>query len=259
MLPSGDTSAYPAGGWRPADCGTRPPAAAATHVPDDARLDRDACLQRLAWSGDLRNDYATLAALVDAHMARIPFENLDVLLGRGIRIDLTSIQAKLVHARRGGYCFEHATLFAAVLDAIGFAPVRHIARVVMALPREASPRTQMFLSVPLAEETFVVDPGFGSMAPRMPVPLAEGKRARAEGIAHGLTRDGSGWLLRAAMPDKTVDCWYSARARDPPVDFEVGNHFTATYPSSPLLALVMFVVDARRPFSPPATLPPGAR
>ena len=49
-------------------------------------------------------------------MSRIPFENLDVLLGRPIRIDLASIQAKLVAASRGGYCFEHARLFAAVLD-----------------------------------------------------------------------------------------------------------------------------------------------
>ncbi|MET0344630.1 MAG: arylamine N-acetyltransferase, partial [Casimicrobiaceae bacterium] len=102
---------------------------------DAARLDLDAYLRRLAWSGELRNDHATLAALVDAHMARIPFENLDVLLGRGIRLDLASIQAKLVHARRGGYCFEHATLFAAVLEAIGFTPIRHIACVLMVTPR----------------------------------------------------------------------------------------------------------------------------
>ena len=48
---------------------------------------------------------AALTALLRAHMARIPFENLDVLLGRGVRIDLDSVHAKLVDARRGGYCF----------------------------------------------------------------------------------------------------------------------------------------------------------
>src|SRR4030095_3294757 len=106
---------------------------------------------RIHFGGALHRDYATLAGLVDAHMSHIPFENLDVLLGRGIRIDLRSIEAKLVRALRGGYCFEHATLFGAVLDAAGFRPTRHIARVLMVTPREASPRTHMFLTVPLAD------------------------------------------------------------------------------------------------------------
>ena len=56
-------------------------------------------------------DMTTVAALMRAHMEAIPFENLDVLLGRGVRPDLEGVFAKLVTARRGGYCFEHATLF----------------------------------------------------------------------------------------------------------------------------------------------------
>jgi N-hydroxyarylamine O-acetyltransferase len=90
-------------------------------------LDLGAYLERIGWNGDARSDLATLAALLDAHMTRIPFENLDVLLGRGIRLDLDGLQRKLVDARRGGYCFEHATLFAAALEALGFAPIRHAA------------------------------------------------------------------------------------------------------------------------------------
>jgi N-hydroxyarylamine O-acetyltransferase len=74
--------------------------------------------------------FETLAGLLHAHMLRIQFENLDVLLGRPVRLDLDSLQDKLVRARRGGYCFEHATLFAAVLEKLGFQPVRHAARVV---------------------------------------------------------------------------------------------------------------------------------
>jgi N-hydroxyarylamine O-acetyltransferase len=202
-------------------------------------LDLPAYLERIEWSGALRQDHATLAALLDAHMAHIPFENLDVLLGRGIRIDLASIQDKLVGARRGGYCFEHATLFAAVLDATGFAPARHIARVVMVLPRETSPRTHMFLTVSLPEGTFVVDPGFGSLAPRVPVPLREDRSAAGRDIAHRMQRDGDGWVLKAEAKEKTVDCWYSPLERDPPIDFEVGNHFTATHPSSPFVNRIL--------------------
>ncbi|HSQ82300.1 MAG TPA: arylamine N-acetyltransferase [Casimicrobiaceae bacterium] len=195
-------------------------------------FDLDAYLQRIGWNGELRPDRATLGGLLDAHMSRIPFENLDVLLGRGVRLDLESVQHKLVGARRGGYCFEHCTLFAAALEAIGFAPSRHTARVVVVAPRGASPRTHMFLTVPLPEGTFVVDPGFGALAPRVPVPLVEGVQARAGTATHWMARDGNVWALRAKTPDKAVDCWVSAVEDDNLIDFEVGNHFTATHPSS---------------------------
>lgn len=63
-------------------------------------IDLDAYLNRIQWGSDVRPSYDTLAGLLRAHMLHIPFENLDVLLGRGIRIDLDSIQNKLVRARR---------------------------------------------------------------------------------------------------------------------------------------------------------------
>ncbi|HWC46331.1 MAG TPA: arylamine N-acetyltransferase, partial [Casimicrobiaceae bacterium] len=84
-------------------------------------VDVDAYFARIGDVDAPRRDLATLARLLRAHMHAIPFENLDVLLGRGIDLDLSALQAKLVGARRGGYCFEHATLFAAVLETLGFA------------------------------------------------------------------------------------------------------------------------------------------
>src|SRR5450631_1379783 len=131
-------------------------------------LDLDAYLQRIEWAGAVRPTFDTLTGLLQAHMLHIPFENLDVLLGRPVRIDLAGVQDKLVRAGRGGYCFEHATLFAAALEILGFQPARHSARVILFAPRTASPRTHMFLTVPLAEGTFVVDPGFGTLAPHIP-------------------------------------------------------------------------------------------
>src|SRR6185295_8715499 len=65
----------------------------------------DAYLARVGWQGSLEPTFDTLAGLTRAHITRIPFENVDVLLGRGIRIDLDSIAAKMVAAGRGGYCF----------------------------------------------------------------------------------------------------------------------------------------------------------
>lgn len=202
-------------------------------------LDLGAYLERIGWNGEARSDLATLAALLDAHMMRIPFENLDVLLGRGIRLDLDGLQRKLVDARRGGYCFEHATLFAAVLESLGFAPIRHAARVVLAAPRAAAPRTHMFLTVPVDGATYVVDPGFGSLAPRVPVPLADATGARGDTGTHWLARDGRYWALRTRKDDQVVDCWVSTLVDDNLVDFEMGNHYTATHPASPFVSRLM--------------------
>ena len=197
-------------------------------------LDVDAYLARISWRGKLHASLATLAALLVAHMRAIPFENLDVLLGRPIRLDLASLMAKLVTARRGGYCFEHATLFAAVLDAVGFAPVRHTARVTLAVPRTQAGRTHMLLTVECDGGRYIVDPGFGGRAPHFPVPLVD-VTDPATDATHWMARADGHWVLRARAPDRVVDCWATTLERDNLVDFEVGNHFTATHPKSPFV------------------------
>ena len=202
-------------------------------------LDLDAYFDRIRWGGSARPTYETLAGVLRAHMASIPFENLDVLLGRPIRLDLDSLQRKLVRARRGGYCFEHGTLFGAVIEAMGFKPVRHTARVIMFTPRTAASRTHMFLSVPVAEGTFVVDPGFGALAPRVPVPLRDGVEARIGPEAHWMARDGPHWILRSRTAGKESDCWITTLEADNPVDFEMGSHYVATHPDSPFVNRMM--------------------
>jgi len=200
----------------------------------DPAFHADAYLARIGWRGTLRPSLQTLAALLRAHMRAIPFENLDVLLGRPVRLDLASLAAKLVDARRGGYCFEHATLFAAVLEAAGFAPVRHTARVVLFVPRTQAPRTHMFLTVACDGGRFVVDPGFGSRAPPFPVPLIDAGNSPPD-ATHWMARAEGHWVLRAGTPERVADCWATTLEPDNLVDFEVGNHFTSTHPSSPFV------------------------
>jgi N-hydroxyarylamine O-acetyltransferase len=195
-------------------------------------LDLDRYFERIGWGSATPPTLGTLAGLVRAHMRHIPFENLDVLLGRPIALDLDRLQRKIVGSRRGGYCFEHATLFAAVLEALGFAPVRHSARVVLRVPRTASPRTHMFLTVALAEGTFVVDPGFGGFAPDAPVALADSSDPPSSDRAHWFARDGTYWTLRTRRDGDLVDCWVSTLEADNPGDFEVANHYTSTHRAS---------------------------
>jgi N-hydroxyarylamine O-acetyltransferase len=194
-------------------------------------LDLERYFDRIGWRGEHTPTLATLAGLVRHHVEAVPFENLDVLLRRPIRLDLDARATKLVGARRGGYCFEHATLFAHVLRELGFAVATHSARVIMLKPKAECPRTHMFLTVALPEGTFVVDPGFGGLAPRAPLPL-DGSHVRVGDDEHWLASDGDDTILMARTPDKVVTAWTSTLARDFPIDFELANHYTATHPDS---------------------------
>jgi N-hydroxyarylamine O-acetyltransferase len=194
-------------------------------------LELDAYFDRIQWRGTNAPTYATLAGLLDAHRAHIPFENFDVLLGRPVRLDLEGLQAKLVQARRGGYCFEHATLFGAVLEALGFEPARHAARVIMFRPRTEVPRTHMFLSVTLDGARYVVDPGLGLFGSRLPLPL-DGTGVPADRPTHRMVREGNDWVMHATRDGAQIPAWVSTLEAEYPIDFEVANHFTATHPAS---------------------------
>jgi N-hydroxyarylamine O-acetyltransferase len=202
-------------------------------------LNLDAYLERIRWRGELRVDLATLTGLLRAHVLHIPFDNLDVLLRRPIRIDLEGLQQKLVGSRRGGYCFEHASLFAAVLESIGFDPVRHSARVVLFAPPSVAASTHMYLTVPLDDGEFVVDPGFGPYASRAPLRVADGSESIVGDETHWLVRNGRHWTLRAKIGDEARDAWISTMEPANLVDFEIANYYMSTHPKSGMAGLLM--------------------
>jgi N-hydroxyarylamine O-acetyltransferase len=209
----------------------------------------DGYFDRIGWSGPRTPTLDTLTALMRAHMARIPFENLDVLLGRGVRIDLDSVYAKLVESKRGGYCFEHSTLFRAALEHAGFQPVSHAARVVMMTPRQSAPRTHMFLSVVVDGTTYVLDPGFGGHGPLVPLPLVENVEVREGPDVHRFARRDGEWLLEAKIGGTMSPLWMSSLEFESPMDFVMGNHFTSTWPQSPFVQRLMLrtlTPDGRR-------------
>lgn len=167
-----------------------------------------------------------LPCLLRCHMRAIPFENFGVVVGDTPRIDLASLEKKLVEDKRGGYCYEHSTLFAAVLTELGFTVKTHSARVVMITPRHVAPRTHMFLTV----GDVMLDPGFGGLAPLVPVPL-DGTPAGK----HRIVRDGDG----IALEHDGKLLWVSSLEHDLPIDFEMANHFTATWPQSPFVQRII--------------------
>src|SRR6266545_3908407 len=133
-------------------------------------FDLAAYCTRIGYDGALAPTRVVLEALHLAHATSIPFENLDVVLGRPIRLDLASLQAKVVAGGRGGYCFEHNTLFAAVLETVGFRVTRLAARVRLGAST-IRPRTHMLLAVETGGETAIADVGFGADGLLLPVQL----------------------------------------------------------------------------------------
>lgn len=140
------------------------------------------------------------------------------------------------------------TLFAAAIEALGFQPARHSARVLLMTPRQASPRTHMFLTVAVGEGTSVLDPGFGGPAPMFPVPLVDCGTGGPADTTHWMYRKDNDWVLRHSLGSEPADAWASTLEHDLSVDFEMANHFTATHPSSPFvnnLFLSLFKPDGR--------------
>ena len=86
----------------------------------DNAFDTDAWLRRIGLERPLLPTLGTLRAVVEAHATTVPFENIDVLLGRVPLLDLASLQRKMVTGGRGGYCFELNTLLCAGLTGLGF-------------------------------------------------------------------------------------------------------------------------------------------
>jgi N-hydroxyarylamine O-acetyltransferase len=204
-------------------------------VPAD--LDLGAYFARTGARRPLAPTLEGLVSLHRAHCAAIPFENLDILLGRPIVLDLPALEAKLVRARRGGYCFEQNTLFRAALEALGWR-VTSLAARVRAGTTEIRPRTHMLLRVDLPEGAFVADVGFGADGLVHPIPLAEASETWVGALGHRLRREGDEWVLQGSEGGEGsgwTDLYAFTLEPHPPVDFVMANHFTSTYPRSPFL------------------------
>jgi N-hydroxyarylamine O-acetyltransferase len=203
-------------------------------------LDVDLYLRRIGYHGPLAADEETLAALHRAHIAAIPFENLDVMLGRSIAVDLPSVQDKLVIRRRGGYCYEHGVLFGAVLQRLGYRVDRLLARTgdPVEHPR---PRSHLVLRVGAGERNWLADVGFGSgLLEPLPLTTGEPSRQGAWEYRLALGEDGA-WRLGEGVDEVWKTLLTFTEEPQYPVDVEVANYNTATNPSSPFVQRCILV------------------
>lgn len=240
-----DTVLVPRGSTRGTGSGPRREPATASNdrsqpTPDDdpewktGELDLESYLHRIGYEGALTPNGQTLRLLHRAHIATIPFENLDVILGRGISVELADIQTKLVYRRRGGYCYEHNLLFAAVLQRIGYRVTRVLARTgdPTVQPR---PRSHLVLLVTSDDGRWLADVGFGSGL-LDPLELAEASAVRQGEWTVQLMRGADNeWRLRELRNDAWETLYTFPEEPAYQVDLEMANHNTSTHPKSPFV------------------------
>jgi len=182
-------------------------------------------------------DVETLRRLHAAHRETFLFENLTIQTGGRISLALEDLQRKFLDDRRGGYCFEHNTLFAAALRDLGFAPITQLGRVRRG-PPDRWCRTHMVLRIPIGpgdpgdKEVWMADVGFGSIGLIEPMPLRDGATSVQGGFEYALRREDHLWILSMRDAASTMDLYEFSEDPQTPWDVEVANHFTSTHPDS---------------------------
>lgn len=196
-------------------------------------IDIDAYFERIAYTGPRAPDLATLRALHALHPAAIAFENLDVLMGRGVSLDLGRLERKLVGEHRGGYCFEHNRLFAAVLEQLGYEVTGLAARVLWGRVDDApGPRTHMLLALRLGAERYIADVGFGGLTLSGPLLLEPDVEQTTPHETFRLRRDGGEYTVEARLCGRWSALYRFDLQPQEPVDFEVLSHYVSTHPTS---------------------------
>jgi arylamine N-acetyltransferase len=207
---------------------------------------------RIGYTGPANATVDTLRALVAAHNRTIPFENLDPLLGIPV-VDLgpAALIDKLVHRRRGGYCYEQNGLMAFVLEQLGFGVERLAGRVVWMRTDDALPALTHQLSavtVPGLADRFLVDVGFGGQTLSSPIRLEAGPVQDTRHEPYRLREHGDGLMLQAQIRGEWQPLYMFTTRPQPRIDLEVGSWYVSTYPKSTFvvgLTAALVTDDAR--------------
>ncbi|MDM8539242.1 arylamine N-acetyltransferase [Desulfobacterales bacterium HSG17] len=194
-------------------------------------FDLEAYLHRINYSEAIDVSLDTLERLYHAHFYTIPFENFDILLGRGIDLDPQAVFNKLVFKKRGGYCFELNGLFLQALQTLGFKARALLARVhVTGTP---SGRGHQLELVSIEGRNWLVDVGFGENSPHMPIPMELDIPVTKDGKTIRLKNGGHFGIMFQILEDGEWKDLYSFDLGHVfPADIAYGNHYTSTNPNT---------------------------
>lgn len=197
-------------------------------------FDLDSYFDRVGYRGPRAPTLDVLTTLHALHTRAVPFENLDPLLGRRVKLDADSLAEKLVRRRRGGYCFEQNGLFAHMLVALGFDVTPLAARVRLRVPEETpqTPLSHMLMKVDLNEGPFLCDVGFGGQSPTAPLRLEPKLEQASPHGTYRLRTLGAGYELEMQTAGGWAALYRFTEEAQSIRDYEVYNWYTSTHPDS---------------------------
>ncbi|MET0454027.1 MAG: arylamine N-acetyltransferase [Mycobacterium sp.] len=216
-------------------------------------VDLSAYRARIDYRGPMDPTLAVLADLIAAHNRSIPFENVDPLFGVPVD-DLTApvLADKLLHRRRGGYCYEHNGLLGYVLEQMGLHVERLAGRVVWMQPPDAAlpamTHTVLAVTGPELDGPHLVDVGFGGQTPTSPIRVITDVVQETRHEPYRLVEHAEGLALEAQVRGHWTPLYAFSTQPRPPIDLVVGSWYVSTHPSSGFvtgLTAAMVTDDAR--------------
>ena len=198
--------------------------------PTSAGLDLDAYCTRVNYTGSREVSAVTLKGVHFAHVHNVPFENLDIHLGRSLSLAPTDLFNKIVTRKRGGYCYEVNSFFAMALRAFGFQVQCLLARVLYGFSN-IRPRSHQALLVTVEDEPWIADVGFGSCCLREPLRLIPGVVSQQGPDRFRLRAEaGRTYVLEAMIAGRWQDLYSFTLEPFELVDFEPFNYWNSTSP-----------------------------
>lgn len=197
-------------------------------------------LQRLGFDTPPAPTLETLRQLQLRHTGAFPFENLTTLLGEPVLIDLPSIEQKVLHDGRGGYCYELNNLFLALLQTLGFDARGITGRVVMGQPEGAwTARTHRLSLVTLDGVRYISDVGFGGMVPTAPLMLDTETEQFTPHEPYRIEPHADGYTLRANVGGEWRAMYIFDLQRQEDIDYTLGNWYVSTHSESSFVKQLM--------------------
>lgn len=200
-------------------------------------LDLGAYFDRIGYRGAAEPNLEVLQDLMTAHTGAIPFENLDPLMGVPVD-DLSpgALTDKLVHRRRGGYCYEQNGLMGYALAEIGFRVRRLVGRVVWMLPPDAplgaQTHTVLAVTFPGSQGSYLVDVGFGGQTLTSPIRFETANAQQTTHEPYRLNDRGDGLVLQAMVRGDWKPLYVFGTQTVPQIDLKVGSWYVSTHPES---------------------------
>lgn len=216
-------------------------------------LDLTGYFDRINYRGVVEPTLEVLQDLMTAHTRTIPFENLDPMLGVSVDdLGPDALTDKLVHRRRGGFCYEHNGLMGYVLAEVGFRVRRLGGRVVWMLPPgaplPAQTHTMLAVTFPGSAGPYLVDVGFGGQTLTSPIRLQTGNVQQTTHEPYRLDDRGDGLVLQALVAGQWQPLYEFTTRTQPGIDLKMGSWFVSTHPASHFVTglMVALVTDDAR-------------